>query len=41
MIKDMKPIIFSFLFVLVFYSYSNAQNKGMYEFREFQKAVNN
>lgn len=41
MIKDMKAISFSFLFALAFYSFSNAQNKSLYEFREFQKAVNN
>ncbi|HBE41554.1 MAG TPA: hypothetical protein DDW27_10200 [Bacteroidales bacterium] len=37
----MKAITLSFLIVLAFYSFSNVQNKGLFEFREFQKAVNN
>jgi hypothetical protein len=37
----MKAITLSFFFVLGFYSFSNAQNKRLYEFPEYQKAVFN
>ena len=37
----MKAITLSFLFVLSFHSFSNAQNTGLFEFREYQKAVAN
>ena len=35
----MKPIALSFFVVLSFYSITFAQDKGLFEFREFQKAV--
>ncbi len=37
----MKAITLLSLLVMAFCSFLNAQNKGLYEFREFQKAVNN
>jgi hypothetical protein len=37
----MKTITVSFLYILVCYHFSYAQKKGLFEFREFQKAVIN
>jgi hypothetical protein len=37
----MKTIRLSFLFILVFSGLTEAQNRGLFEFREFQKAVIN